>query len=579
MNHAPLSAGSPAAASSPSSDNAKRSASPGGWRLVTGALAIVVPLALVQALTHVDAVNPDAISYFTLTEFIHRGRWLQAVNTAWSPLYSLLLALVWPVFGATRDRMALAAHALNVILAGGLVCAAGVLTDEVRRLSARQQTTGAAASPLWVFSSVTAFVAWIALDLIGMSTITPDLLLAVIITLASALGLRAVRAPGWGVELAFGAALGLAFLSKTIALYFAVVQLGAYAWLSSREHSRIAGIARAIGAFLALSIPFVLALSLQRGHFTVGESGRLSLLWDVDGLSTSNFQGDSAHGVPLHPTRLVHRDPRIFEFGSPFLGVTYPISFDPGYWYDGVTPRLPIGAVASRIGRNVVDFLLRTIPLTAAFLLALALGQGRSLMNQYSLKLCLLLVLPSAFCLLLYHLTHVEPRYIAPFVLPLFVGVTVGPHHRVFSWLILMAFVAAAMTGFVVTGELRNRRPGRVDEGWARASANELLAAGFAPGQRVGTIGLAYNSYWAFLSGLRIAAEIPAADASQFWVLSRPEQACALVALRRRGVRAFVAYEPPELSSANWTRLKSGLAFLRLEDDRRDPRGTQPCRQ
>ena len=47
------------------------------------------------------------------------------------------------------------------------------------------------------------------------------------------------------------------------------------------------------------------------------------------------------NGSPEHPPRRVFQNPDVYEFAEP-IGGTYPLSFDPGYWTAGLSPRVDV---------------------------------------------------------------------------------------------------------------------------------------------------------------------------------------------------------------------------------------------
>ena len=86
---------------------------------------------------------------------------------------------------------------------------------------------------------------------------------------------------------------------------------------------------------------------------------------------------------------------------------------------------------------------------------------------------------------------------------------------------------------------------------WAIA---ELLARqGVPAGSRVARIGEAPGTYWARLAGLRLIAEIPAAD--EFWRASPDIQAARLRRLEAAGARAVVADGRDIAEPQGWIRV------------------------
>lgn len=61
-----------------------------------------------------NQINPDGVSYLDLADAYARGNWEQAINSYWSPLYSVVLAAVIPKVPSSWELVT--AHAVNAIV-------------------------------------------------------------------------------------------------------------------------------------------------------------------------------------------------------------------------------------------------------------------------------------------------------------------------------------------------------------------------------------------------------------------------------------------------------------------------------
>ena len=141
-------------------------------------------------------MNVDGISYLDMGDAILRGDWAHAVNAHWSPLYAALLGLTSSIVQPSAYWEFALAHAVNFAIFIAALAAAEVLLAEVlirQRLRAAdgEERVGL---PEWAWRSLAyALVVWSSLDLIGLSLVTPDLLVAVFVYVAAALVLRIRR--------------------------------------------------------------------------------------------------------------------------------------------------------------------------------------------------------------------------------------------------------------------------------------------------------------------------------------------------------------------------------------------------
>src|SRR5206468_1915676 len=147
----------------------------------------------------------------------------------------------------------------------------------------------------------------------------------------------------------------------------------------------------------------------------------------------SHWQGGGVQrNELLHPTRQIFNRPATFEFASP-LGGTYPVWYDPSYWYEGANPRYSVADFARVVTRNVrneIQLLLLGLNgsiVATLLMLHLVGGIRKSAAEVASLWF---LLIPVAGALALYALRHIEPRFLGGFlvvaVLCLYVSVDLG---------------------------------------------------------------------------------------------------------------------------------------------------------
>ncbi|HEY6269264.1 MAG TPA: hypothetical protein VIX11_13265 [Candidatus Acidoferrum sp.] len=486
---------------------------------------VVLVLGLLNVWARRNDVTPDSISYIEIGWAAARGGLHRLVNAYWSPLYPLLLSLIFRFFRPAVQWNFTAAHLLNFAVHVASFASFGFFQNE---LNLQREAVGelagkylpAPSRTLWIWGNV--FFLWASYYWLGPAWVTPDLCVAVIVYLATAL-LLLIRG-GRGNLLVFtglGALLGLGYLAKAAMFPLAFVFL-----FSAFCLSRIAGASffaaalrtlAAVAVFAGIALPFILALSEAKGRPTFGDSGRINYAEFVNRATRSvHWQGEPAGtGTPLHPSRKIFSDPDVFEFSSPVQG-SYPPWYDPSYWYDGARPHFSVRNQAwalFRASNMYLKIFSKSGALWAVLVAILVvrrklLGWGRISSGAW------LVFLPSLAAVAMYSLVLVEFRYVAPFELMLLVWMLsrmkiatgAGPLFvRRFHLVIVLA--PALAIAWAAGRDLNTVVRNKPFEPWV--VAQRLNEMGISPGTDVGYIGTGLDAYWAHLAGVRIVVEIP----------------------------------------------------------------------
>jgi hypothetical protein len=525
--------------------------------------------------TTAPRVGPDAISYLDLADAFLRGDLRQAVNTLWSPLYPLLLALMlgglrpapyWEYGGILL---------LNLLIYVAALASFDFLLRHLlgyqRRWAIDGSPDGRRPLPEWAVVTIGyAIFLSTSLDLIQVDRASPDMLVATSVYLSAGLVLRAAVHPEgrWTFTL-LGGSLGLGYLAKAPMFILAFVFLGSAARQAYRSRPRRDAARRvlaAVAAFALIAGALAVTYRATRGRLTLGDSGRLNYAWLINGLPFAHWQGQPPRfGTPTHPTRKVLAAPPVFAFGSP-VGGTYPPWFDPAYWYDGVRPRIDLPAHAWAVVRNLRQVLYdivarRQIALLAAAAALAYLGRRRWRLWR-DLRGYQILVVPGVAALGMYSLIRVEDRFVAPFLTLLWLGVfaalTVpasndarrGGEAIALAAVVglLLPGVGAHALGFVA----QPRFAAGLHTDWEIAEG--LRAAGIRSGDRIAVVGFSLGAYWARLADVKIVAEICAerprppwicagerSGMRDFWRASGEVKQQVYVAFRAAGARVVVA--------------------------------------
>ena len=496
---------------------------------------------------------------------LHAWRLRNAINGFWSPLYSLLLGPALVVLRPGPYYEASVAHLVNFLI----YCAAMVTFERLlQAVIHRSRGENGAWMPewLWVLFGYSAFV-WSALILINVGAVSSDLLMAVFVFGAAAILVRMQDGPvSLGRGALFGATLGFGYLSKAAMFPLAFMFLAA-ALMSRFEWRRnVPAVAAALVAFSLVASPFIVALSLQKGRPTYGDVGKLAYAWCVNGVTVyAHWQGEApARGAPVHPDRKIHERPAVFEYATPVAG-THPIWYDPTYWYEGLeiyfdpAQQLRAFGIAAEIYWDLA--LKASAPLLAICVLLL-LGSRKDLLQRLGRQWYLLGtgILPFAMLAVV----HAELRYLGAFLVMVFLGLLLAVRlpsseesHRFARALIIGASlvlglrVAVPIVRAVVVG------PPAVNVDYEIASG--LTKMGLHADDHVGTLGWAFNSYWARLAHVRIVAETPGYDVATFWSDTPEGRRSVYDAFRKAGVRVIVTNAVPSTSAADgWQPVRPG---------------------
>ncbi len=541
---------------------------------------LAVALCALHAYVARHTMNPDGVSYLDIADACAQGHWAACLNPYWSPLYPWLLAGALTLLHPSAYWECAVVHGVNFLLFLGALAAFEFFLRECLR--ARRETEADDGQPLpgWALAGISyAVFAWICRRLVTVSFVTPDMGVAALVLLASAWTLRLRRlGPTPARSVALGATLGTAYLAKTVMfpLSFAFLAASTFSvvgWRRGLRHLAAAGV-----AFTLIAGSFIAALSLSRGYFTYGDSGKLNYAWYVGGLSRPHAPADAGPaGRPAHPPRQLQEAPAVYEFAAP-VGGTYPLWYDPAYWYEGVRPAVGLSAQLRALARTAASYFTllgeQLLGLTGAVtLLCLFTLRGpgrflRRLAGQFPI------LLPAIAAVGLYSLVgHVEGRLIGPFLVLAVVGILAalripaGQEAATGRLAAACLAVVVALLGVNIVFDAGNAATA-LAHGEGPAAHPDWQAAcvlrnqGLRPGDGVAFVGFTFDAYWARLGGYRIVAEVPETEAERFWAEDGPRRVAVLEAFRQAGARAVVVRHTP---GSDWKPVpRTAFAFRML---------------
>ena len=517
------------------------------------------------------SMNADGISYLDIGDAYFRGDWENAINPVWSPLYSWVLGLVLFIFRPSMSWEFPLVHIVNLLIY--LVALASVsyfwhqvkLYLQIRREGERNRLV----MPEWALNSLGILLfTWVSLTLIEIWSVTPDMLMAALVYFAAALVLRMrSSALNWQFYVLFGLVLGLGYLTKTIMLPTGLLFLMISLFSQGNIRKGAPRVLLSLAIFILVSGPFIAAISRKAGHFTFGESGSVTYMRYVNGISYPHWQGEPpGYGSPVHPSRKILAEPPIYEFATP-IGGTYPITFNPYYWYEGVQLRYGLNETIRAFFSNsfvYFDLFTRQLgPVLGVVLLLYLVARRKSFkfpdtIRSWSLALSAIMVFG------LYSLVYVEGRYIAVFIVLLFADLLANltlPQGEAYKKLITSAslvmviFLLGSLFVYNAEGYARlgsqpaNRAQVTPPPSWPGEVARELENLGVSSGDGVGVIGYGFDSFWARLARVKIVAEMFEWEADPFYLGDSEVQSRVVLAFTNAGASAIVAENVPSYAS------------------------------
>ena len=478
------------------------------WLMVCAASAAI----LAYAARH--SMNSDGLSYLDLaTEALNAGP-QELINGYWSPGYPALISAALWIFHPSPGLEFPLLHLLNF----GIFLFALWTFSLFARLHWPQD-------PAFAYGTFLFFT----LRWIGVELITPDLAVAAIVFLAA----RAVcLLPSERRQtVILGAVLAAGYYLKAAMLPLGLALLGILA-ITGYQRKRVLASA---GVFLTLSTPLILAISHRTGRPSFGETGRLNYTWYTGALP--RFTGWVGPGA-LHPPRQIMDKPEILEFATPVKG-TYPLWYDPSYWYAGAAVPFDLGRQLEASKSAIHQFLSFAVSASsyAAGAIALAVFAGRRNLPLW------MWAWPLA-ALGTYLMVHFEARFLGGFAVLFWLAIYGALEHIPLARTTVL-LAALLPLGFTVAKEAAGAVRELADQPRPdyEIIAGELKQLGLQEGDRLAVVGYAANADYARYGRFRIVAEMPD---KEFWRLSPSQSEDASTRLRAIGVNAVVGWNRPD---------------------------------
>jgi len=511
-------------------------------------------------------MGPDGVSYMDLGDYYWKGDWHNALSTYWSPLYAWMTALL---FHLTHPSMRWEFPEVHLLNLGIMIAALFCFEFFWRELLNSDGDLVVAPGSAWAIGYL--LFLYIHVRSERFSIVTPDLVVAALVYLAMAMMLRfkagKLKAAGAAT---FGILLGAGYLAKAAMLPFAILMIATMAAVALRQRRGKVLVSVTLLALVVVSVPYIAAISRNAHRLTIGDSGKFNVAWEVNDVKPRyrHWQGNANDASrPVHPSRKLVNWPEVYEFATPIAG-TYPVWFDPTYWFAGVDTHMHPAQEAKIFSRNLIQFASLThtglgLP-TIVVMLMLLLGGSVAASLRKLVAFWPIIVSSIAF-FAMYAMVYWEGRYTSGVLLAVCGVITVSAtfanaQRRTIATrttILILCALGIWRVAVVLRDDLHASR------NWARpvAAAEQLRAMGLQPGDRVALIGDGFFAYWARLDRVRIVAELPRDDrdlpnsAAAFWTATPQVEETVLDDLKSTGAVAVVSDAAPQTLPPGWTQL------------------------
>ena len=536
------------------------------------------------------SMNADGISYLDIGDAYVRGDWEVAINSVWSPMYSWILGGVLRIVKPSMAYEFPLVHLVNFsIYILALICFEYLWRESRNYQQSTIATEGTAEwniFPHWMWWGLGyAVFVFASLHLISIWSVTPDMLMSAFVYLAAGM-LVSMRMgkQSWGLFIIFGMVLGLSYLAKAVMFPMSMLFLIICLVSTTNFRQRLPYVLIAALFFFLFSVPFIAIVSIHEGRFTFSDAGMLTYVRHINGVPYPHWQGEPpGSGIPTHPTRLIFLSPPIYEFGEP-VGGTYPITYDPYYWYEGVTIRRDLSQQIDYTLFSLIYFFDLLFRQQSALLIGIItlywVGRSKRLtLVDFPFRWGLVMIAMFAFAF--YGSVNVIGRYIGVFIVLFWTDLLANIHVAreqqkrnlaLFLGIIMIAFMAMNIVAINLAGYWNlSGKPDlhqeAVEDGvppsWPGEVAQELHQLGVKPGENVAIIGYGFDSFWARLARVKIVSEMLGHQATDFWLGDEALQQEVLQAFAGTGAEAVVAEYVPEYARLDgWNRVGNSNFYI-----------------
>ncbi len=521
------------------------------------------------------SMTSDGITYLDMADYFLKLDFKNAFLASWCPLYPIILSIAFYLFHPTSYWEFPLMHFVDYFILLLTFLSFDYFLQQF--IKYRRTFITGSSNKDFVFVSdksilTLSYTLFIYTSIHFISLWSPDMLFSASVYLVTGVILKVFSTKSNNFDFALlGITLGLGYLAKTPMFMLAFV----YLFISFIALKNIKKTVIALIIFLLVSMPYIISISSSKGYLTIGESGKLNYAWYInDTPFFVHWQGvPKGNGFPIHPTRKIFNDPPVYEFNGP-VGGTYPVFYDPTYWYEGIKPRFDCFRQICGIAASLQiygDIFFKSLGILLFGMCLLIYMGNRKLKSIKDAFNCWILIVPALLVFIMFSLVHLEPRYIAAYIVLLWLGLysSVRLQNNSYSKKLVEATVMLSVLilmisiGTMSAKEISGwQKVGSVHTDWEITKGLEKL--GIKRGDKVATIGYAvpYSAYWARVAKVKIVAEIIRQDADKFWSQSEDVKGQVVKLFAKTGAKIIVTNQLPKYySKGKWIQIGSSECY------------------
>ena len=505
-------------------------------------------------------------------------------NATWSPMYPWIIGLMFHILRASPQLESYYSWLVEfLIYLFALICFEFFLNRLIilhRKESNIIFKESYLKLPEWAVVTIgySLFI-FTSLRFITIMPLSPDMLVSAFVYLICGVILHIQNGfYSWFIFLLLGLILGFSYLTKAAMFPLAFVFLAISILPVPDFKQKLFYLLIGLVTFSLISSPYIISISKSRGYITISDVAKHNYALYVNKLPDNWLEGKAGRmwGKPIHPMKEIIDNVPLYIFGTPFKEATYPFSYDDTYWYEGVKLHFDLKEQIKTILINAEEcyriFRIQDKLIVCCFILYFMSPRGWFRLKD-TLKYWSLLI-PAMAAFGMYSLIHLEERYVAAFIVLLWLGLLCGvkllnsqDSKRLLSCITIVILIS--VTGYLsretisnisnVISDFINEKNKNMS--WLIASS--LNQMGLKEGDKIACIADEdAGFYWARLDKLKIVAQLKNMDEASFWKANLEVKSKVINAFAKTGAKAIVAAGIPEYACnyatrTGWQRIRN----------------------
>lgn len=524
-------------------------------------LILIVFVGISQAWATKDSMYADGISYLDVGDAYFKGDFKSAINANgyWSPLYCLIQGFAYYIFNPSIDFHSLFVRLVNFVLYILAFLAFNFFFNELLKKIDNEKNE-LITFPKWAWISIGYLLfLWSSTNLIGLSMITPDMCVSGFIYLISGLILRIEQnKSNLFTYILIGLFLGLNFLTKAAMFPLGFIYLFTIFFIKRNFLNTFI----ALIVFLAVSTPYIYELSKAKGHLTFSEVGKLNHSYRMNDTYNCWMEGLKGCEQVIHPAKRIFTEPNVYEFSKPISG-SYPIWFDPTYWFDGLHAKFSLEKqlkILSKSFREYINLFLEMQGFLIAGFLILFINSNQKIKDIFR---AWYFIIPSVCIIMTYTLISIEYRLVGGFIVLIWFSLfssiklpNTKESKKLLESVSIVLIIFLLITSSASKDLITNGRISSCE--MHRAVAKHLLQLGLKEKDQIAVIGTDYGIYYARLAKVKIISELPIEEEKIFWASNADIKEEIFTKLRNLNAKFIISEKAPSnASKQGWKNIEN----------------------